>query len=515
MMTDDMDLVRDYATRQSERAFETLVSRHLNLVYSVALRQVRDPHLAQEVTQAVFVILARKAASLGPGTILSAWLYRTAQFASADALKTQRRRQRREQEAFMQSVLNEPDSNAWTHIAPLLEPAMAELGERDRTAVVLRFFEGRDLKQVGAAIGAHEDTARMRINRALEKMRKFFTKRGVVLTTAAIAGAVSANSIQAAPAGLGASISTAALAKGAAVGTSTSTIIKGTLKLMAWAKAKTAIVAGIAVLLAAGTATVAVMAIDDHGAAATAQAGDYQWQVQKLTQDRDTLDMAPPLVTILPTKFVPGNGGRIRVGGRGTRKIGGIDVPLSAILDFAYDPNIMYLNYGPYLEGQIPARMVLSTELPQDRYDFIASLPRGSAKALQQAIKDKFGVVVTTEVRDTPVLLLTVERPNASGLKPSGLSPNAGGSIKFSGRERSWTNASLRELAAFLEGCLNIPVIDQTGLKRGYKVDLELGGSKRNLDPDKVKQAVLDQLGLELVPTNMPVKMLVVDKAPE
>src|SRR5215469_14895368 len=119
MMAEDMDLLRDYTTRHAEEAFETLVSRYINLVYSVAMRQVHDPHLAEEITQAVFVILARKAAALGPGTILSGWLYRTTQFVSADALKAQRRRQLHEQEAYMQSVLNEPETAAWTQIAPL------------------------------------------------------------------------------------------------------------------------------------------------------------------------------------------------------------------------------------------------------------------------------------------------------------------------------------------------------------------------------------------------------------
>src|ERR1700690_1316921 len=106
MMNDDMALVREYAASQSETAFETLVGRPVNLVYSAALRQVRDPHLAEEISQAAFVIPARKAGSLGSKTILSGWLYRTARFAAADALKTQRRRQRREQEACMQSTLD-------------------------------------------------------------------------------------------------------------------------------------------------------------------------------------------------------------------------------------------------------------------------------------------------------------------------------------------------------------------------------------------------------------------------
>src|SRR3954447_23649680 len=104
MTTDDMELVRQYVDGHSEEAFATLVNRHVNLVYSVALRQFRDPHLAQEVTHVAFIILARKAASLGPRTVLSAWLCRTAQFAAADVLKSQRRRQPREQEMHMQSI---------------------------------------------------------------------------------------------------------------------------------------------------------------------------------------------------------------------------------------------------------------------------------------------------------------------------------------------------------------------------------------------------------------------------
>jgi hypothetical protein len=153
--------------------------------------------------------------------------------------------------------LNEPDANIWSQIAPLLDDALAKLGERDRNAIVLRFFENKNLRDVGAALGASEDAAKMRVNRALEKLRKIFAKRGATFSAALIAGAVSANSVQAAPVGLAVTV-TAAAAKGAAVSSSTLTLIKGALKIMAWTKAKTAIVVGVSVLLAAGTATVAI-----------------------------------------------------------------------------------------------------------------------------------------------------------------------------------------------------------------------------------------------------------------
>ncbi len=269
-MNDDLTLLREYARRNSGEAFAAIVSRYVNLVYSVAMRQVRNQHLAEEITQAVFIILARKAASLGPKTILPSWLCRTARYASANALTIQRRRQRREQEAHMQSILNESEPDTWREIAPLLDNAMEQLGQKDHDAVVLRFFEGRNFKEVGAARGASEDAAKMRVNRALEKLRKFFAKHGVASTTAIIAGTISANSVQAAPAVLAKSITAVAIAKGAAASGSTLTLIKGALKIMAWTKAKTAVVVAAGVILAAGTTTVVVKTV--HLAQEKAQA---------------------------------------------------------------------------------------------------------------------------------------------------------------------------------------------------------------------------------------------------
>src|SRR5450432_118952 len=260
-MNDDLTLLREFARNNSETAFAEIVSRHINLVYSLALRQTRDPHLAEEITQAVFIILARKADSLGDRTILPGWLCRTARYASANALTVQRRRQHREQEAHMQSILNEAEpmhEETWNQIAPLLDGAMEQLGQKDHDALVLRFFENKTFSEVGATLGASEDAAKMRVNRALEKLRKFFGRRGVSSTTAIIAGAISANSVQAAPVALAKSVSAVAIVKGSIATASTLTLVKGTMKTMTWLKIKFALVVGTAALLAGGAATVAI-----------------------------------------------------------------------------------------------------------------------------------------------------------------------------------------------------------------------------------------------------------------
>lgn len=208
----DMDLMRDFTRCNSEAAFAELVQRHINLVYSVALRFTGQTHDAEDVTQAVFIILAKKAASLRERTVLTGWLYETTRFRAAKLLRMKARRAIREQEAFMQSPLNESESDGiWRQLAPHLEEAMSRLSERDRTLLALRYYENKSVAEAAALLGIQEDAAYKRTVRAVEKLRTFFSRRGVSLSAVAITSAIAAKSVQAAPAGLAATVKAASL----------------------------------------------------------------------------------------------------------------------------------------------------------------------------------------------------------------------------------------------------------------------------------------------------------------
>jgi RNA polymerase sigma factor (sigma-70 family) len=250
MMTlDDMGLLRSYAANHSEEAFSALVSRHVNLVYAVALRVLRDSHQAEEVTQSVFLTLARKARGLDAATVLSGWLYQTARLTASNLVRAEMRRRQREHQAQIEGTMNDPKPDLWTQVGPQIEEAMAELNEQERDAIVLRFFEGKRLKEVGDALGTTEEAARMRVSRALVKLRTFFVRRGITMPEAALAAALAESSIMAAPAGLAASVTTGVL-QGAAATASVPALLKGAFCTMSTAKMSVAIAVGAAAIIA-------------------------------------------------------------------------------------------------------------------------------------------------------------------------------------------------------------------------------------------------------------------------
>ncbi|MGC4030342.1 MAG: sigma-70 family RNA polymerase sigma factor [Tepidisphaeraceae bacterium] len=210
--SDDFELLRRYVERHDEAAFARLVTRHTDMVYAAARRQVGAGHLAEEVTQATFVLLMRKADRLPEGTVVAGWLYKAARYAAANALCADLRRRKHERKAAeMAQQQPSPTSSAWANVAPHLDEAIARLRPAERSAVVLRFLERRSMAEVGAAMGVSEHAAQMRVSRALEKMRQFFARRGVAMSATALGVLVISHAAEAAPPGLAASLTVSSL----------------------------------------------------------------------------------------------------------------------------------------------------------------------------------------------------------------------------------------------------------------------------------------------------------------
>jgi RNA polymerase sigma factor (sigma-70 family) len=205
MTSSDLELLQRFARDRAQDAFTELVKRHVNLVYSAALRQVRSPQLAEEIAQSVFADLARDAAKLKPDTVLVAWLHTVTRRMAVDVIRKESRRQLREHFAHEMNITNAPDVS-WQQIEPLLDEAVAELDETDRAAVLLRYFENKSLREVGATLGTSDDAAQKRVSRAVERLREFFAKRGVTVGAGGLVIVISANAVQAAPLGLATTI---------------------------------------------------------------------------------------------------------------------------------------------------------------------------------------------------------------------------------------------------------------------------------------------------------------------
>lgn len=300
-MTSDLELLGQFAREKSQDAFTALVQRHVNLVHSAALRQVRSPQLAEEVAQSVFADLARVAATpssplsgndaSSPPT-LTPWLYAVTRRTAIDVIRKESRRQLREQIAVEMTNMNVTAASGtgvppgWTEIEPLLDDAMAALDETDRSAILLRYFENKSLREVGEALGTNDDAAQKRVSRAVEQLREFFLKRKVTIGAGGLAVVISANAVQAAPVGLATAISTTAILAGTAV--HTSTVIAAT-KAIAMTTLQKAII-GSTLAAAAGTGIFEAhqaSRLREQNQTLQQQQASMAEQVQQLQRERD------------------------------------------------------------------------------------------------------------------------------------------------------------------------------------------------------------------------------------
>src|SRR5688500_13312901 len=256
------------AARGSREALAAVARRYVAFVYNTAVRHVRDPHLAEDVAQAVFVILARKVHRIKPGTLLHAWLFATTRYAAKNALRMQARRAHHESKAAAAAKTRGADKTVPVpvFIEAMLDDAMAELGETDRSAVLLCYFGEKNWREVGARIGSAEDAARMHVGRAVAQMRAFFARRGMHVSAATVAAGLASAARASAPHGLVEAVAcsmTAPALSGAAA--------EGVISMMIWTQVKMAAAFAAGLLLTIGLAGAMVMhrAQDKPAAAAT------------------------------------------------------------------------------------------------------------------------------------------------------------------------------------------------------------------------------------------------------
>ncbi len=285
-MMADFQLLRDYVREKSQEAFAELVRRHVDLVYSAALRQVRSSQLAEEVSQSVFTDLAGAAEKLQSDTILTAWLYQVTRRTAIDVVRRESRRQARERLAVEMAAMN--TATDWTQIEPILDDAMEALEESDRAAILLRYFENKSLREVGETLGTSDDAAQKRVSRAVERLREFFSKRGVAIGAGGLAVIVSANAVQAAPVALASTISAAAVVAGTTIGASST--IAATKAIAMTTLQKTIVIAALTAAIGTGLYEARQAAqLQSEVHTLQQQQAPLAEEIQQLQRERDTL----------------------------------------------------------------------------------------------------------------------------------------------------------------------------------------------------------------------------------
>lgn len=272
-MVDDAELLQRYSGSGVEAAFTELVQRHVNLVYFTALRRTcGDAALAKDITQSVFSTAARKARDLTNHLSLTGWFYTTTRHLSDKAVKKEQTRRHYEQNAAMDALTTAESSPEWERVRPIIDGALEEMAERDREVILMRFFQSRGFADIGATLQISDDAARMRVDRALEKMKKLLHRRGLPSTAAALAVALSAQGTVTVPAGMAAAVSGAAIASAGAAGGLA--LVFGFMSITK----TTAITATLAAIVASGVAVV------EHNRAQSAET-----ELTAITQDRSSL----------------------------------------------------------------------------------------------------------------------------------------------------------------------------------------------------------------------------------
>jgi RNA polymerase sigma-70 factor, ECF subfamily len=507
--TPDRELIEAFVRDKSESAFRCLVERHARWMFAAAFRQLRDRQLAEDATQAAFIILLQKAHAMPSNTKFSTWLFSVLQLTVKNLQRSRQRRRFHEFRAAVRSLEPAADPAAVSYgVADHLDAAVSALRSSDRATILLRFYQNLSFDQIAQMLGISEAAARKRTHRAIHVLRR---KLGAEVNPESIAlGA--ACGLDHFSAALIHTIATGALTAGtgAAIPATILNAMKGMTIVMATTKIKVIaalfIICFLALPIAIVTISYTASAEPDSTAnqspAPTAKQTEMLqpaelWEVEDISSYM--VGRLRPEVKILPTKF-PHSSISLLVGfAPGSNKYVGIRATAANMLAVAYhwdQERILFVN------GE-----------PQDRYDFVTTMPKTGLDALQAELKSTLGLIAHSEMRTVDVLLLEVKNSNAPGLKP----PTRGEDFYF-GTDKGdavihWNNDSLSRVPEILEGYCKMPITDETGVTQHFSVDVkwkELG--KDDPNHDALKEALLNQLGLELVPSRASIQMLVVDK---